>query len=146
MSRRVWEESSLLRCAFSSRGGRYYEVFDPYRSPWSDGLDKEIERDCGRDHFLIFNKFLGQWALVFVNPTTFGLTIKGYYESETQIIPELQEGRWQLEHRELDGTVPDIAPTGDGVTDPDVQDEINKQVHDACVNQGVAEKTPSVVI
>lgn len=142
--RKVWTRNFFLRQAFSANNGRLFEAFDPYRSPWSETLDDEVSR-LGENFVILFNKLIGKWGLVVALPNV-RINIKGYYDREGEIIHDIRKGRWMRDNNKKPSDLEDLMPSGSGVDDPEVQEEIEKGVHDASVQQGLIDRKPSVIL
>ena len=142
--RKVWTRNFFLRQAFSANNGRLFEAFDPYRSTWNETLDDEVSR-LGENFVILFNKLIGKWGLVVALPNG-RINIKGYYDREGEIIHDIRKGRWMRDNNEKPSELEDLMPSGSGVDDPEVQEEIEKGVHDASVQQGLIDRKPSVIL
>ena len=142
--RKVWTRDFFLRQAFSANNGRLFEAFDPYRSPWNETLDDEVSR-LGENFVILFNKLIGKWGLVVALPNG-RINIKGYYDREGEIIHDIRKGRWMRDNNKKPSELEDLMPSGSGVDDPEVQEEIEKGVHDASVQQGLIDRKPSVIL
>lgn len=142
--RKVWTRNFFLRQAFSANNGRLFEAFDPYRSTWNETLDDEVSR-LGENFVILFNKLIGKWGLVVALPNG-RINIKGYYDREGEIIHDIRKGRWMRDNNKKPSELEDLMPSGSGVDDPEVQEEIEKGVHDASVQQGLIDRKPSVVL
>ena len=142
--RKVWTRNFYLRQAFGANNGRLFEAFDPYRSPLADSLDGEV-RKLGDNFVVLFNNIVGKWGLVVAQPNG-RIQIKGYYDHEGEIIHDIRKGRWMRDNNKSSVEAEELMPTGSGVDDPEVQEEIEKQVHDASVQQGLIDKRPSVTL
>ena len=142
--REVWTRNIYLQQAFSANNGRLHEAFDPYRSPLSDSLDREV-RKLGENFVVLFNNIVGKWGLVVVLPNG-KIQIKGYYDHEGEIIHDIRKGRWMRDNNKHPSDLEDLMPSGSGVDDPEVQEEIEKGVHDASVQQGLIDRKPSVIL
>ena len=142
--RKVRKQNYLLRQEFSANNGRLFEAFDPYRSTWNETLDDEVSR-LGENFVILFNKLIGKWGLVVALPNG-RINIKGYYDREGEIIHDIRKGRWMRDNNEKPSELEDLMPSGSGVDDPEVQEEIEKGVHDASVQQGLIDRKPSVVL
>lgn len=142
--RKVWTRNFFLRQAFSANNGRLFEAFDPYRSPWNETLDDEVSR-LGENFVILFNKLIGKWGLVVALPNV-RINIKGYYDREGEIIHDIRKGRWMRDNNKKPSDLEDLMPSGSGVDDPEVQEEIEKGVHDASVQQGLIDRKPSVIL
>jgi hypothetical protein len=142
--RKVWTRNFFLRQAFSANNGRLFEAFDPYRSTWNETLDDEVSR-LGENFVILFNKLIGKWGLVVALPNG-RINIKGYYDREGEIIHDIRKGRWMRDNNKKPSDLEDLMPSGSGVDDPEVQEEIEKGVHDASVQQGLIDRKPSVVL
>ena len=142
--RKVWTRNFFLRQAFSANNGRLFEAFDPYRSTWNETLDDEVSR-LGENFVILFNKLIGKWGLVVALPNG-RINIKGYYDLEGEIIHDIRKGRWMRDNNKKPSDLEDLMPSGSGVDDPEVQEEIEKGVHDASVQQGLIDRKPSVVL
>ena len=142
--RKVWTRNFFLRQAFSAYNGRQFEAFDPYRSPWNDSLDDEVSK-LGENFVVLFNNVVGKWGLVVTLPNG-RINIKGYYDREGEIIHDIRKGRWMRDNNKKPSDLEDLMPSGSGVDDPEVQEEIEKGVHDASVQQGLIDRKPSVVL
>lgn len=142
--RKVWTRNFFLRQAFSANNGRLFEAFDPYRSTWNETLDDEVSR-LGENFVILFNKLIGKWGLVVALPNG-RINIKGYYDREGEIIHDIRKGRWMRDNNKKPSELEDLMPSGSGVDDPEVQEEIEKGVHDASVQQGLIDRKPSVIL
>ncbi len=142
--RKVWTRNFFLRQAFSANNGRLFEAFDPYRSTWNETLDDEVSR-LGENFVILFNKLIGKWGLVVALPNG-RINIKGYYDREGEIIHDIRKGRWMRDNNKKPSDLEDLMPSGSGVDDPEVQEEIEKGVHDASVQQGLIDRKPSVIL
>lgn len=142
--RKVWTRDFFLRQAFSANNGRLFEAFDPYRSTWNETLDDEVSR-LGENFVILFNKLIGKWGLVVALPNG-RINIKGYYDREGEIIHDIRKGRWMRDNNKKPSDLEDLMPSGSGVDDPEVQEEIEKGVHDASVQQGLIDRKPSVIL
>ena len=142
--RKVWTRNFFLRQAFSANNGRLFEAFDPYRSTWNETLDDEVSR-LGENFVILFNKLIGKWGLVVAIPNG-RINIKGYYDREGEIIHDIRKGRWMRDNNKKPSDLEDLMPSGSGVDDPEVQEEIEKGVHDASVQQGLIDRKPSVIL
>ena len=142
--RKVWTRNFFLRQAFSANNGRLFEAFDPYRSTWNETLDDEVSR-LGENFVILFNKLIGKWGLVVALPNG-RINIKGYYDRDGEIIHDIRKGRWMRDNNKKPSDLEDLMPSGSGVDDPEVQEEIEKGVHDASVQQGLIDRKPSVVL